>query len=171
MGRDLIPHCSTAGVEEGFREVRPVVWEAYFCKSICVVEMQEEVSPFPRSCAVLLVAFRWREGRHLLRNRVGLLVARARARARGAATDPAAGGRYPWFQLPSKWRAYHPQGVCRKMADPLFHLKQRAAAERDTRQRLKLEVSESQGQAYETRPSWICCCTCCAEEHARDLHA
>ena len=57
------------------------------------------------------------------------------------------------------------------MADPLFHLKQRAAAERDTRPRLKRKVSESQGQAYENRPSWICCCTCCAEEKDRDLHA
>ena len=51
------------------------------------------------------------------------------------------------------------------MADPLFHLKKRAAAERDTQPRLNRKVSESQGQAYENRPRWICCCNCCAEEH------
>ena len=55
------------------------------------------------------------------------------------------------------------------MADPLFHLKKRAAAERDTQPRLNRKVSESQGQAYENRPRlqnrWICCCNCCAEGH------
>ena len=51
------------------------------------------------------------------------------------------------------------------MADPLFHLKKRAAAERDTQPRLNRKVSESQGQAYENRPRWICCCNCCAEAH------
>ena len=147
MGRDLIPHCSTAGVEEGFREVRPVVWEAYFCKSICVVQMQEEVSPFPRSCAVLLVAFRWREGRRWRKRCVPAVLCTA-----AAATDPAAGGRYPWFQLPAKWRADHPQGVSKKMADHSLHLGLWAAAERDTQPHLNRKVSESQGQAYENRP-------------------
>ena len=58
----------TASIEEGFGSVGSVIWKAHSCKSICLVEMQEEVSPFPRSCVVLLVASRWGQGRHLLRN-------------------------------------------------------------------------------------------------------
>ena len=55
------------------------------------------------------------------------------------------------------------------MADHSLHLGLWAAAERDTQPHLNRKVSESQGQAYENRPRpqnrWICCCSCCAEEH------
>ena len=51
-----MPHRSTAGVEEGFGAVRPIVWKAHGSESLCAIQIQVEVAAFPRRGVVLLVA-------------------------------------------------------------------------------------------------------------------
>ena len=52
-----MPHRSTAGVEEGFGAVRPIVWKAHGSECLCVIQIQVEVAAFPRRGVVLPVSF------------------------------------------------------------------------------------------------------------------
>ena len=58
-----MPHRSTAGVEEGFGAVRPIVWKAHGSECLCVIQIQVEVAAFPRRGVVLPPSFGLWQGR------------------------------------------------------------------------------------------------------------